>query len=179
MKKIKLLPSLILLALCVAVLGIGIYAASPASNQITGTVTVNAANSPIKVQAFLGAVASDKPLTSEVSTRTSTTLDLNENRTTNPMVLNASEADDVDEVASVLVTFKITNLSTSKPLGVYFSDTEKSGAIASKSEVLRARTLDGATTAQTPVIKTNALGAVFTGYTQLPANDNITVTMRL
>ena len=52
MKKFKIVPSLILLALCVAVLGIGIYAASPASNQITGTVTVTGANGQIAVSVY-------------------------------------------------------------------------------------------------------------------------------
>jgi len=54
MKKIKLLPSVLMLALCIGILGIGIYAANPTNNVITGTITVNAANAGIKVEVFEG-----------------------------------------------------------------------------------------------------------------------------
>ncbi len=40
MKKSKLIPSILLLVLCIAVLGVGIYAAIPTSTSIEGTLTI-------------------------------------------------------------------------------------------------------------------------------------------
>ena len=47
MKRMKLIPSILLLVLCIGVLGLGVYAASPTSNAITGTITVNSANNEV------------------------------------------------------------------------------------------------------------------------------------
>ena len=40
MKRIKLICTALIAVLCFTVLGVGIYAASPAANTITGNVTV-------------------------------------------------------------------------------------------------------------------------------------------
>ena len=52
MKRIKLIPSILLLVLCIGVLGLGVYAASPTSNAITGTITVNSANNEVILSVF-------------------------------------------------------------------------------------------------------------------------------
>ena len=41
-KKLKFLPTILMLVLCVGVLAIGIYAAGTTTNNIQGTITINA-----------------------------------------------------------------------------------------------------------------------------------------
>ena len=43
MKKLKLLPSIIMLALCAGVFAMGVYAFNPSINNVAGTVTVTSA----------------------------------------------------------------------------------------------------------------------------------------
>ena len=50
MKKLKFLPSILMLVLCVGVLAVGIYAIKPSTNLVTGTITINASNAPVEIQ---------------------------------------------------------------------------------------------------------------------------------
>ena len=52
MKRMRLIPSVLMLVLCIGVLGLGVYAASPTSNAITGTITVNSANNEVLISVF-------------------------------------------------------------------------------------------------------------------------------
>ena len=171
MKKFKIIPSLILLALCVAVLGIGIYAASPASNQITGTVTVNAANAPITIQAYLG-TPTTTPISDLVTTRTSKPVGIYNNS----LVFNCSNANNVGDVNSILVTFRVTNLSTTSDLGVYFSNTVQSVplTVSTKSNIMTTQNLDDVTHNTESVVS-----GKFSGYTLLEAGEHVDMTMTL
>ena len=130
MKKFKIVPSLILLALCVAVLGIGIYAASPASNQITGTVTVTAANVSVTIEAYSGSTATGDPIAS-ITTRTGDELKLGSLEFVRKASAYAEEtgsnrdsleyADKLSEVEDIVITFKIINNSSTTDIGAYFS----------------------------------------------------------
>ena len=44
MKRLKFLPAVLMLVLCVGILAIGIYAITPTKNTIDGTITVNPSN---------------------------------------------------------------------------------------------------------------------------------------
>ena len=52
MKKLKLLPTILMLVLCVGVLAVGVFAITPTKNTISGTITVNASNPEVKISAY-------------------------------------------------------------------------------------------------------------------------------
>ena len=52
MKKLKILPSILMLVLCVGVLAIGVFALAPTENTITGTITINSTNPEFKIQVY-------------------------------------------------------------------------------------------------------------------------------
>ena len=54
MKKLKLLPSILMLVLCVGVLAVGIYAVKPTKNQISGTITIGASNADVTMTVYKG-----------------------------------------------------------------------------------------------------------------------------
>ena len=54
MKKIKILPSILMLVACVAILGVGVFAVAPTKNTISGTITVNTANTPVALEVIKG-----------------------------------------------------------------------------------------------------------------------------
>lgn len=74
MKRIKLLPCVLMLVLCIGVLGLGIYAATPATNTITGQITVNSANAQITITAYEDNTSNTAIATA--TTRAGTTLDI-------------------------------------------------------------------------------------------------------
>ena len=53
MKKFKLLPSLIMLVLCIGVLAIGVYALSPISNSIAGTISISAGKASLAITGYV------------------------------------------------------------------------------------------------------------------------------
>ena len=53
MKKFKILPSLLMLVVCVGVLAVGIFALAPRKNTINGTINITASSSPIKLEVFV------------------------------------------------------------------------------------------------------------------------------
>ena len=123
MKRIKLIPSLILLALCIAILGIGIYAAAPAGNTITGTVTVNAANAEVGIALYddptgynpgVGGYQFGDGTTKKGNTRTGLSLSYS------AVEFDASSANVLSDVATVTKLIVVKNNSTTKHLGVYF-----------------------------------------------------------
>ena len=130
MKKIKLLPSMLLLVLCLAVLGVGIYAAQPASNTISGTVTVTAANAEVAIEVYKNGLTTQVGET--FNTRTGSTINLGTQAFVRKASAYAGEtgtleekqslarANTIDEVEDIELFFKIYNHS-SKKLAVYFN----------------------------------------------------------
>ncbi len=53
MKKFKILPSLIMLVLCIGVLAVGVYALSPISNSIAGTINITAGKASIAITGYI------------------------------------------------------------------------------------------------------------------------------
>ena len=53
MKKIKILPSILMLTLCVAILGVGVFAVAPTQNTIQGAITLDVVNMPLKIRCYL------------------------------------------------------------------------------------------------------------------------------
>ena len=52
MKKIKILPSILMLIACIAVLGVGVFAVAPTQNKINGSITINASNPEIIISVY-------------------------------------------------------------------------------------------------------------------------------
>lgn len=187
MKKRKLIPSLLVLLLCVAVLGVGIYAARPASNRISGTVTINAANAQVEITAFLDEVVVSDPdaepavegteISNTVVTRTSHDIVIQENK----IVFDTDDAEAASNVAAKTIIFQIKN-NSDKALGVYFSLAPITTALTTSNAaatVAREMDLNGIKTADSTVL-TDAVHAQMSGYVQLAGNATITtVTVRL
>ena len=124
-RKIKIIPSVLLLVLCLAVLGVGIYAAKPASNTITGTVTVNAANAEVEISVYQDNYDSANPATnrqSTATTRTGATLALGD------FTFDASEANTKYDVPMKEIIIVVKNKSLGQDLGMYFWNTENNYA---------------------------------------------------
>ena len=120
-RRLKIVPSILLLVLCLGILGVGIYAAKPASNTISGTVTVTAANARVLIDVYKDKVEEGYEIANQVDTRTGATISLNNMTFVKRNGEDLSKADDTSTVADIPLIFKITNYST-KNLGVYFSD---------------------------------------------------------
>ena len=128
-RKIKLIPSVLLLVLCLGILGVGIYAAKPASNTVTGTVNVVAAAPEVQIDVYKTSVAEGNRIAPVFDRRTSGNITFNANslefiRTAEAVAADGegatnslAEANNVSEVAPITVIFRVTNKS-SKDVGV-------------------------------------------------------------
>ena len=54
MKRLKFLPTILMLVLCVGVLAIGIYAITPSKNTIDGTITIGASPAEVQIDCYVG-----------------------------------------------------------------------------------------------------------------------------
>ena len=129
MKKIKLIPSLILLALCIAILGIGIYAAAPAGNTITGTVTVTAANAEVEISVYQDNYYPATPATNRVGSPVTTRTGSSE-LSMGDISFNASSAENIYDVPLKEIIIVVKNHSTTQDLGMYFWKTTAEGGDA-------------------------------------------------
>ena len=104
MKKTKLLSAFVMLMLCIAVVGIGIYAITPTTHSITGTITVTQGGNLIKMQLLYNG----QPLSGEETTRhESKTLEFN----SNVVEFDCDDYYDAVDVPHQTITLKLTNLS--------------------------------------------------------------------
>ena len=127
MKKIKLIPSLILLALCIAILGIGIYAAAPAGNTITGTVTITAASAEVEVSVYQDDYNPLIPATNRQSTATTRTG--SNSLSMGDISLDASSAESIYDVPLKEVIIVVKNHSfSSDGQGMFFWKSTTEGA---------------------------------------------------
>jgi len=182
MKRTKLNLIIVVLVLCVSVLGIGIFAATPIGNPITGTVTVTASNAEVTIQAFLGD-SSGTPITSSASTRTSMSLAFNQRLVflthEGESLINAENIDDVDDL---LITFVISTSST-KPLGVYFSSdkaiTQELKNIENGVEKISSGSLYNGLLYEIKEEQRDLVSSTVDGYSKLYPNSSVEMTMTL
>lgn len=121
MKKFKLIPSMLMMVLSMAVLVIGIYAVSPTQNNITGTISVKASNSQVIITAYKttafnedGSEAVENKLVGPVTVRAGAEIPLED-----ALVFNGANANTPEEVDDVVIVLKLENKSK-KELGAYF-----------------------------------------------------------
>ena len=120
MNKIKLGVGLILIVLCVAVLGIGLYAAGAFTNTATGRITVNGARPEVKISAYQGSYNPASPSTNRLGTpiekrNGSGTISLGTLIMNDDCKYKSTYAESVIQIIVV-----IENHSFNQELGVYF-----------------------------------------------------------
>ncbi len=124
MKKVKIIPSLIMLILCIGVLSIGIYALNPISNSIAGTISISAGKASLAITGYVdGAVVYSR---TELHGGMDWTID------SSKLNFDASNYFFPEQVPSKEIKLVIENLSN-VPYGVFFCDT--AGANATSSNI--------------------------------------------
>ena len=121
MKKLKLLPTVLMLVLCVGVLAIGVYAISPTKNTITGTITINASNPAFTIQVYHVVVDGE---TGEDISRTAygklhTVRGGLEDLAVGELAYDLSKANKLSDVNNYKIELAVTS-SHSDDLGMYF-----------------------------------------------------------
>ena len=166
MKKTKLIPSIIMFILCVAVLAIGVYAVSPTTHNIVGTVTISAGGANVRIAGYLddgdGDFSDDVKVTDTYTSRISQTISIY----ANALDFDCSSAFDISEVAEKKLYFKVENLSTYS-LGAYFLEGNVPDSGATLSNIAESKNFSGNT--QTGTIE-NLITANFSGYTEIASN---------
>ena len=121
MKKLKFLPSVLMLVLCLAVLAVGIYAIKPTQNTIEGTITIGATNPHVVITAYKtaalnedGTEATANKLVGPLDARAGAKLQIAE-----ALEFDVDEANTLADVDDVVIVLKIENKSN-KELGAYF-----------------------------------------------------------
>ena len=122
MKKFKLLPSLIMLVLCIGVLAVGVYALSPISNSIAGTINISAGKASIAITGYID--------NTEVYPRTELHKGMEWEIASSNLNFNASNYFFPEDVPSKVIKLKIENLSN-VPYGVFFCDSADVNATSS------------------------------------------------
>ena len=117
-----MLPSIMMLVLCVGVLAVGVYAAlSPTENKVAGKITINATNSPVTTKVYKEGEDGNKVFIKQMESRKGDTLDIS----AEVFEFNTEKANKVNEVEPVVlyVEFSTTvaeNLVVDTPTIQYF-----------------------------------------------------------
>ena len=194
-RKIKLIPSVLLLVLCLGILGVGIYAAKPASNTVTGTVNVVAAAPEVQIDVYKTSVAEGNRIAPVFDRRTSGNITFNANslefiRTAEAVAADGegatnslAEANNVSEVAPITVIFRVTNKS-SKDVGVYFSRTLMTAQLTglTASNITTNTTFNSDDYVENTSGYADVVSATLPGYKKVAKNNgtlDLTVTLTL
>ena len=120
MKKLKFIPSIIMLVLCVGVLAIGVFAVKPTQNAISGSITISATNNPVKLEVFIDST-STSPIKTYPEVRGGEQIKLDDILgASNALAFNTSQANELHEVPAKKIIVRVTNLATSARLGAYY-----------------------------------------------------------
>ena len=161
MKKIKILPSILMLVACIAILGVGVFAVAPTQNTISGSITINSSNPEVEIMVYRVVKEGEGTKYEAISTspyvaRAGVDIALGN------LEFNSQGANDIDEVEDIVIKFVVTNKSTER-LGMYFA--------TSPSVTQGTQTTD-------PVAYCDgAIKASFADYTELPASGNASITL--
>ena len=113
MKKFKFLPGVLMLVLSIAVLGLGVYAANPGTNSVTGTIKVNAAGNQVEITGYVEENYVRKEVFATKTSRGGIDVTFGE------LLFDESTVNELSEVPYKTLIIKIQNKS-SKALGAYF-----------------------------------------------------------
>ena len=169
MKKLKFLPSALMLIMCIAVLGVGVFALSPVNNEINGTLTIT---SMAKVN--ITAYADDVEIFSSTKTASGVNMNLTESGALNFDAFNVATA---DEIPQRIIRIRIQNLSN-KELGAYFYNGNES-TLETLSDGTKLATYASLVHeskiypqgADTSVVANSVADVLYSSYTYIAAND--------
>lgn len=166
MKRAKLVPSLIMLCLSIAVLCFGVYSFTPITNSVGATITITASTANVTVTAYID--DGDNVLTDDeaISNTYDSSNPGNLTITADKLVFDCSSASDLSSVSKVKLYFKVTN-SSSASVGAYFLQGTISGETTLEN-VATEKKFNGTATSGT---KENIVTATLTPYTEIPANS--------
>lgn len=165
MKKIKLLPGILMLVLSVAVLGLGIYAAKPREHDVSGTISVQASNVEVEITAYLG-TAKNQRISETYSTRSATVIPIYED----VLSFNGADIWTADELETIDLVLEIKNKSTTTDLGAYFLKGEEVPEQVSQGQIAESLSFDG-TNGTTTV--SNLVTATLPGYRKVDRNNTV------
>ena len=175
MKKFKLLPSVLMLVLCMGVLAVGIYAISPAQNNVTGTISVIASNVEVEITAYSSTNKSTATQISDVvTTRTGTPIEIYNDK----LEFNCSSASSSDDVADITIVLQIKNKSASKVLGAFFLKDATLPQTLTTANIASQFDFDGKTSDETET-ESGLVTALVDGYTEIGAGATIDVICTL
>ena len=175
MKRFRLLPSILMLVLCVGILAVGIYAVSPAQNNVTGTISVIASNVEVEITAYSSTNKSTATQISDVvTTRTGTPIEIYNDR----LEFNCSSASSSDAVADITIVLQIKNKSASKVLGAFFLKDATLPQTLTTANIASQFDFDGKTSDETET-ESGLVTALVDGYTEIGAGATIDVICTL
>lgn len=162
MKKIKILLSTIMIVVCFAVLGLGIYAAKPTSRNINTTITISAAGIICELTAYKE--GSPDPISNTVKVRDSA-----EEIVIRDGELHFASGYFAEELDPIILKIGIKNTSGIK-LGAYFA---KSATDSGQDNIETPRYLSGTTSTGTVP---EAVYLEFGEYTEVPIGETAYIT---
>ena len=122
MKKIKILPSILMLVTCLAVLGVGVFAVAPTQNTISGSITINATNPEFTIKVFRSTinnegqtVVEESQVGEDYTVRSGVDLALGD------IVFELKKANITSDVDRIKFRFEVTSTANSS-LGMYFTN---------------------------------------------------------
>ncbi len=175
MKKFKILPSILMLVLCVGILAVGIYAVSPAQNNVTGTISVIASNVEVEITAYS---STNKSTTTQISktvtTRTSTPIEIYDDK----LGFDGSSASNLDAVSDITLVLQIKNNSASKKLGAFFLKDDALPTTLTTANIASDFSFDGETEDGT-ITESGLVTAMLAGYTEIGAGATVDLVCTL
>ena len=157
MKRFRLLPSVLMLVLCIGVLAVGIYAAAPMANNVTGTISVKSSGAEVTLEAWFEGDDSTYQKREKVRTMQEFTF--------SAISIDFSNAKYLSDVPRQKLRIKITNHS-GKELGAYFFDETSATEIptqASHDNILR----EDEFTSTIGGVETTVVGVDLTSYAHI------------
>ena len=169
MKKTRLFQSVMMLLACVALLVVGIYAVSPAQNNVTGTITVIASNVEVEITAYSSTNKSAATKISDtITARTSTPVPIYDNK----LEFDGSNVANSDAVADMTMILEIKNKSASKALGAFFLKDATLPATLTRTNITTSMDFDGKTSDNAHTA-TDLVTVALQDYTEIGAGQTV------
>ena len=158
MKKLKILPSMLMLVALIAVLAVGAFAIAPTQNTITGNITIQGTNEPLEIRCYLDEVKPEN-LQAEFSEVRS---GINWTKGIENLSFDTTGANTIEQVPPRILIVQIKN-TTSKILVAYFTKGEEQ----IKTDVLKS------------ISDIEVANAVFSDLTVISMGDTVEMAITL
>ena len=114
MKRLKFLPSILMIVLCFGVLAIGVYAAAPTNNSIAGIIKIAGANVPVEITIVMNNNFDNPIYGPEEVNKTIETVNIS-----NYLTYNLASYQEKIDIPDTRITILVRNMSDVE-LGAYF-----------------------------------------------------------